>query len=298
MFDYKEATIPEELIRWHVTEEEIDEALVLLGRDHATQNPVEQAAEGDSLRCRDSQGRTVLLYPGRKLPGALETEQAALGHRAGESFSCRLGETEVTLRIEEILRLEPYPLGDDLVKLAGIEGVETAADYRSWFLRETEPKKREDALKKITRYLWEALSERSQIEIDQTEQDYWCGIRAKGAYDSMVKNGCDPHIPEEGTEFLSDEEALAKLVREQQPEYRKFVAARHVSQQDGFVYTKELFTKDVDRFIADFRERLLKDGYDMENAYSDEEFLSWEADAYVRHAFELLDKAAEQYLEV
>ena len=232
LYAYLSADVPVELTRWRVTEEETGEALVLLGQDHAAQEPVDRAAPGDSLLCRDGQGRTVLLYPGHGLPGAEEAERAALGRGPGESLSCRLGGTDVTLRVEEVLRLTPHPLDDVLVKLAGIEGVETAADYRAWFRRETEPKKREEALKKITRYLWDMLGEESQLEISREEQDCWCCARAKEIYDSMLKNGYDPHIPDEGTVLLSDSEALAKLTREQEPEYRKFVVARHVSQQD------------------------------------------------------------------
>ena len=298
LYDYLSAEVPQELCRWHITDEEADEALILLGRDYASQNRVEQAEEGDSLRCRDEQGRTVPLYPGRKLPGAEEAEKAALGRKSGETFACRLGTTDVRLTVEEILRLEPHPVDNALVKLAGIPEVETVAGYRDWYVRETEPKKREDAAKKITRWLWDQLGERSEISVDQSERDHWCGARGKEIYDSMVKNGYDPHIPEEGTALLSDEEALAKIVREQEEEYRKFVIARHVSRRNGFEYTKELFTKDVDQFIETFRERLLEDGFDMENAYSDDAFLSWEADAYVRHTFELLNQAAEKYLEV
>ncbi len=298
LYDYKNADVPAELKRWHVTEEEIDESLALLGWDYAAQNPVERAAEGDSLLCRDGAGRTVLLYPGRKLPGAEEAEQAALGRAVGETFSCRLGQTEVSLTVEEILRLTPHPVDEALVALAAIPEVGTLAEYRKWYVRDTEPKKREDVIKKISYYLWDMLEEHSEISLDQAERDRWCLIRAKNVYNNGIKFGPDPHIPEEGTTLLSDEEALAKLVREQESDYPKFVIMRHTAQQSGFVYTEELFRKDVDKFIVDFRERLEEDGYDFDNAYSDSEFLQWELDAYERRHFELLKQAAENYLEV
>ena len=297
LYDYLSSDIPEELRRWHVTEEEVDEALTLLGREHAAQNPVEQAEVGDSLRCRDSEGRTVLLYPGRKLPGAEEAEQSAVGRRVGETFSCRLGETEAALTVEEILRLEPHPVDGALVRLAGIAGVDTPEEYRVWYVQENGPEKRLKAAQNIARQFWEAIQEHSELSIDQAERDRWCGVRGKMMYDMDVENGRDPHIPDEGTELLSDEEALAQYVDYQEQFYRDYVLFRHISYQDGYVYTREMCEKEMAEYKASHREQLEAMGYDVNRALTDDEFLMRSEHAYMEYAFGLLTRAAEKFLE-
>ena len=295
LYDYLSADLPPELRKWHVTEEEIQESLALLGRDHAALRAVEQAREGDSLRCRDGQGRTVLLYPGRGL--AKEAEDACLGKRPGEGFSCRLGERDVSLIVEEILRLEPHPVDGGLVKLAGIEGVEDLAAYRAWYVKENDPKKRLEAAREIARRFWENIRERSELAMDQAERDHWCGVRGKMLYDSMVENGRDPHIPDEGTELLSDEEALKQMVDYQERFYRDYVLLRHIAQQDGYTYTRELFDQEMAEYIAAHREQLEAAGQDLNRAFTDDDFLMKSAGAYMNYAYGLLTRAAEQYLE-
>lgn len=88
----------------------------LNSRDHASGNQVESAQEGDALLCRDAGDRMVPLYPGRRLPGAEEAEKSCVGRRVGDKFVCRLGDREVSLRVEEILRLESHPVDDELIR--------------------------------------------------------------------------------------------------------------------------------------------------------------------------------------
>lgn len=297
LYDCLSEDIPEELCRWRVTEEEIDGSLALLGRDHAALGPAARAREGDTLRCRDGAGRTVLLYPGRKLPGAEEAERAALGRGAGETFSCRLGARDVSLAVEEVLRLEPHPADGALVKLAGIPGVETLADYRTWYIRENGPRKRLEAAQAIARRLWEAIRERSELSIDRAERDRWCGVRGRLMYDQDVENGCDPHIPDEGTELLSDEEALARYVDCQERFYRDYVLFRHIARLDGYEYTREMFDREMAEYIAAHRERLEAAGQDLNRTFTDDDFLMHAEGAYMNYAFGLLTRAAEKYLE-
>lgn len=283
LYDYLSADIPPELRRWHVGEEEINGALTLLSRDHASQDPVGRAEAGDSLRCRDARGRTVLLYPGRKLPGAEEAERAALGRGTGETFSCRLGTSEVTLTVEEILRLTPHPVDGALVKLAGIEGVETVEDYRAWYVRETEPKKREDAIFQIALRLFDEVKEHSEFVIDEEEKRAWCELEGREIYEGLIRAGIDPHIPDEGFVLLTDEEALEKVTAEDAlPLYMTLVLSRYMSQEDGYVYTRE-----------EFEEKMVKPGM----TYSEFQWLEMERKYYFSYAVELLEKAAEKFLE-
>lgn len=122
LYNYMAADIPEELKRWHVTEEEIRTALEVLSQEHADLARVDRVENGDAVHCAcvsgPQAGRTVLLYPGRKLPRAEEAEATALGQRPGDRFSCRLVGSQVTLEVKEALRLTPHPVDDGLACLA------------------------------------------------------------------------------------------------------------------------------------------------------------------------------------
>ncbi|MCI9337167.1 MAG: hypothetical protein HFH93_06455 [Lachnospiraceae bacterium] len=297
LYDYLSSEVPLELRKWHVTEEETEEALALLGRDHASRNQVESAQEGDALLCRDAGDRMVPLYPGRRLPGAEEAEKSCVGRRVGDKFVCRLGDREVSLRVEEILRLEFHPVNDELIRLAGIPGVSTVAEYRIWYAGENGPKKRERAARMIAREFLEAVEEKTELSIDPEEQAAWCGVRGKMIYDAMVREGCDPHIPEEGTELLDDEEALARIVRQQKRFYRRFVISRHMARQGGCEYTREQFRKDVEKHLAVYGEEMKEMGYDLAEVSSEASFLMRMESAYDNYVAELLIKAAEQFLE-
>ena len=97
-YDYRQLAVPEELKKWRFPESQIDEELEALARDHSSEQQMEgPVKDGHSVQCtclKDEkgnwEGRTVLLYPGRSLPGAQEAEQAVLGKRQGETFSCQL----------------------------------------------------------------------------------------------------------------------------------------------------------------------------------------------------------------
>lgn len=78
-YDYTQLEVAEELGRWRYPDSEIQEELEALARDHSGEEEMEEVKEGDSVRCictesslENWKGRTVLLYPGRKLPGAEE----------------------------------------------------------------------------------------------------------------------------------------------------------------------------------------------------------------------------------
>jgi len=297
IYDYTSMAIPPELRSWRVTEAEVEESLALLAKDHAALQNVEQAQDGDSLRCVLPDGRTVLLYPGRGLPGAEDAEKAAIGKRAGEAFPTRVGQTDVTLEVKEILRLVDHPVDDALVHLENIPGVDSLAAYRDWYIRENNPKKREKAAATLAREFFEKMREESEFSIDEDEKAEWCRKRGKYIYDMMVENGHDPHIPDEGTELLSDEEALAQFVKGQEPMYRDFVLFRHLSQQDGYVYTHDMFVADMKKRFEDNRERWEAMGAQLEESLSDISFLMGTETAYMEHVFGMLKAAAEKYLE-
>ena len=138
-YDYRQLAVPEELKKWRFPESQIDEELEALARDHSSEQQMEgPVKDGHSVQCtclKDEkgnwEGRTVLLYPGRSLPGAQEAEQAVLGKRQGETVSCQLKARTLVLKVEKVVEKRTLTVGDTLVGLLGLPGVETVEDALS-----------------------------------------------------------------------------------------------------------------------------------------------------------------------
>lgn len=97
----------------------------------------------------------------------------------------------------------------------------------------------------------------------------------------MVQIGQDPHIPEEGTELLTDEEALEQIYREHLPVFRKHVAYRYLAGREGYVCTREEYQRAQD--AGEVRES--------------EPLILYEYEAYMVRGIDILTAAAEKYLE-
>lgn len=292
LYDYKQANIPEELTRWHVTEEEVQAALTVLSQEHAALAQADRAEDGDAVQCvcltAPQEGRTVLVYPGRKLPGAEEAEEAVLGRRAGDRFSCELVSSPVTLEVREVLRLTPHPVDDELIRLAGIDGVSTLAEYRARFTEETGAEKRNEAAWKIVMELAEAVTARSQLDIDQEEMRKWTEARVQQTCARAAASG----------EPLEDGEALEEERRIQEKAYRDALVFRCMSQQDGFFYDWKAFEAIINQWLADNADLAAVNGMTRESLLTQEEFARYEHSAYMGHVYDMLLPYAEQLLEV
>ncbi|MDE6936681.1 MAG: hypothetical protein K2P28_00630, partial [Lachnospiraceae bacterium] len=97
-YDYRLLEVPKEMRRWHIPDSEIEAELLALAKDHSGEEETEgEIQDKDCVRCicvkaskENWEGRTVLLYPGRKLPGAEGAEEAVLGKKRGEEFECSI----------------------------------------------------------------------------------------------------------------------------------------------------------------------------------------------------------------
>ena len=164
-YDYRQLAVPEELKKWRFPESQIDEELEALARDHSSEQQMEgPVKDGHSVQCtclKDEkgnwEGRTVLLYPGRSLPGAQEAEQAVLGKRQGETFSCQLKARTLVLKVEKVVEKRTLTVGDTLVGLLGLPGVETVEDYRRWYHEKHDQAYRDKASIRICQF-WRAPS--------------------------------------------------------------------------------------------------------------------------------------------
>ena len=298
-FNYQTLTIPEELRRWKIPSEEIEKELHSLAGDHASDQPVEdEIRAGDSVRCQcvrctdpDWQGRTVLLYPGRKLPGAEQAEAAVLGKKAGDCYSCTLGCAEMELKVLEALRRVEPEIGPELMWILNIPGVETVEDFFRWYHQQHDPERRQKAAFGIVGFWMKEATARSEFYIDQQECREWCLLRGRMMFQSLLAGGIDPRIPEEGFDILTDEQAIENLAKEQEPRFRPFLLYRYLCEKDGYQVTQE-------EYLEALKQAAAQQGLTLEEAKQKSDLSLYQEMKYQEHVFYALSGEAEKELEV
>lgn len=298
-FNYQTLTIPEELRRWKIPAEEIEKELHSLAGDHASDQPVENEIRAeDSVRCQcvrctdpDWQGRTVLLYPGRKLPGAEQAEAAVLGKKAGDCFSCTLGCAEMELKVLEALRRVEPEIGPELMWILNIPGVETVEDFFHWYHQQHDPERRQKAAFGIVGFWMKEATARSEFYIDPQEEKDWCLLRGKMMFQSLLAGGIDPRIPKEGFDILTDEQAIENLAKEQEPRFRPFLLYRYLCEKDGYQVTQE-------EYLEALKQAAAQQGLSLEEAKQKSDLSLYQEMKYQEHVFYALSGEAEKELEV
>ena len=298
LFDYRGEPLSDSATRWRIPDTEIEEQLAALARAHAEALPAEIVETGDAVRCvcvgeTSLPGReSVLLYPGRKLPGAEEAEGLVLGKRPGDTFAAAINGTALTLRVLEVLRCCCPPPGDDaLVRLERLPGVETLEDYARWYREQNEPVRRKDAAESISAFWLRQIAEKSEYAIDEEEQRQWAENNARLAFRSQVAAGQNPCIPETGFELLTEEEALAQMADRYMSRFPAMLAVRCLVNQRGIVYGEELLGPRYEQ-IAEFLHCT------PEEARSEIHPELIFDNAYMNKAAELLCEEAIPFLEV
>ena len=227
LYDRSQYQPEDHLRRWRVSQQQIQAKLDKLCEDHAEEMDVEIVCAGDSVACRGERQSPqwnrprVLFYPRRGL-GGQALEKALLGMTEGESKTAATDGTQVTLTVTRIVRRAPCPLTDELVKSEKIEGVDTVEAYKAWYRKTTEEANREHALSAVTKDILRAITENSELSIDPEEEFAWCKSAGDYDYDRDVRAGGDPTIPEEGIEFLTEEQARQKYYEEMRPYFRAY----------------------------------------------------------------------------
>ncbi len=297
-YDYKLLDVPEEMGRWHIPDSEIEAELEALARDHSGEEETEgEVQKGDCVRCicvkaskENWEGRTVLLYPGRKLLGAKDAEEAVLGKKRGEEFDCDIKDVSLTLRIEQSVRIRAMRIGNELAEKLDIPGVWTVEDYYRFYHGQHDKERKEKACIGIARYWLEEMSKRSKFDINEEEKKEWCDIRARIMYDSMLAAGYDMKKTQEG-EIISEEEALRRTAKGQEMYFIPYLMYSYFSEKDGFVLTEEMYLKELEN-MADER------GEKIEDLMKQTDISMFRQVKYQEHTYHLLMADAEKYLEV
>ncbi len=295
LYDYKQAVIPAELLNWHVPDEEITAQLETLSHNHAYEMEPETVQTGDSVACRSESAaarwdrETLLLFPGRGLCDSA-LENACVGARVGECRTVSTPEGEVTLTVRRILRRANMPVCDELVQAEHIDGVNTVADYRSWFRAQREDFYRMQAKYQSANFLLDQVKQHSEISIDQEEKDAWMWDLVNSLYDALVDAGMDPKIPQEGFDFLTEEQAKEKMYHEWEWAFTADVVQAYMVEQVFGLSLEDVCREGVEKLAA-------------EHGMTADQLRAASCDSMIRRKFaqekamELLGDYAEPFLE-
>ncbi len=297
-YDHRQLEVAEELRHWHIPDSEIASELEALAQDHSVEYWIaDEIQGGDSVRCictkasdEDWRERIVLLYPGRKLPGAQEAEESVLGRKAGDIFECRIGNTDVTLKIEKVMRRMSLPVGEELIGRLNIAGVTTVKDYYSWYHLQHDKERKTKANIAIVHFWLTEIAKRSEFEIVEEEKKEWCFLRARIAYEGLLANDYDLKKLPDGT-VISEEEAIARYANEQERYFIPYLIYCYFCEKDGFTLTEEDYQKELKKIAEVMNES-------VENLRKQTDIIFFREKTYQEHTYQLLGQDAEKYLEV
>lgn len=285
LYDLASVTVPKEMTAWQVTDAQVEEQLVLLRKLAAQEISAEKAEAGDCVVCACDHGalagRTVLLYPGQKIPSAESAEETVLGLSAGAAFTADLN-GEVSLKVQKVIRRQASQMSDELIAGLGIEGVSTVAAYRAWYIQQTSEDNKAQALKSIKIYILTTLAERSEFEIDEAELDTW----AMGQIEEIKK------VAPEMLGNPDDYEIMLPMLKEQVIEnFKQELVMKAFCESRGFTFTPDMF---ADKVAETLQQAADMPGMEMDETQCAEMLVN---NAYVEQALNLLDETAQAALE-
>lgn len=290
LYDISQVKVPEEMIRWRIGSEELEKQLETLAGSHSEEFQPDMVCDGDSVRLSCSGRPDVLLFPGLALPGAEEAEKAVVGLNVGGTLRASIGGTERMMTVCEIRRRIPAVVNDALVQAEKIEGVNNLEEYRRWYQDKTEEQNRSSAVKEIAFFLFEEIRDHSEYSLDQEEMKAWIDTEAQLRFDESIAMGMDPHIPDEGVELLTDEQAIERIQENLVPEFKMILVGKAMCEQSGISITWEDLRSEFEQFMPPDQEDVTEE----ERERAKETFME---SAPITQAFNLLCREAEEYLE-
>ena len=176
LYDIDSIVIPEELLQFHVDEQQVEAEVQRLSVRYAKESPAEVVSKGDLVYCQaDSDsypdGRTVLIYTGLQIPGAEQAEEAVVGKKVGEVCQTVLAGKSITLTITKVLHRSPVEVTDELVASIGVDGVTTVDDYRQYIREKMRADQEMEQSKEIIRHFLNEMTEKTSYTYDEAEMD-------------------------------------------------------------------------------------------------------------------------------
>lgn len=242
LYDVGLIPTPEDIPDWHVDDAAVDGLLAALALQRSTESEAGEVKTGDTVFCGSEgalQDRTVLVYPGRSMPGAEAAEAAILGRAPGDTVETQIGGAPAVLTVKKIVRRAPAKIDDKLIQDEHIDGVDTVEAYRAYIKNKTEEQNRSLSAKHLSAALREELVARSKYEVDEAEQEAWTENAAREMLKMYEEEGIDPHVPEEGTDFLTDEEVMENFKNQLRPQFLALAMSRAFCGERGIAFGEE-----------------------------------------------------------
>lgn len=290
LYDRTLISVPPEMIQWHVDADAIDEQLHTLACSHASEFHPDTVQKGDSVRLSCPEHTDVLLFPGLALPGVEKAEEDVIGLHVGDGLTASINGDTQTMTVCEIRRRVPASIDDALIQAEHIEGVATLEDYRRWYQAKEEEQNKSDAVRNIAFFLFEEIRERSEYALDQEEMNKWADKQARQYLDECIAMGIDPHIPDEGFELLTDEQAVEKFKAQFLPEFRSILVGQELCEQGGVSLTWE-------DLRSEFEQMMPTDQEDITDEEREQAKAMFMESAPVAKALDMLIEEAREYVE-
>lgn len=108
-------------------------------------------------------------------------------------------------------------------------------DYARWYREMNEQPRKEQKRWQIYAFWSREMGAKSELYIDEGEQWAWAMANGRWQYDTQMEKGMNPCIPDEGTEFLTEDQAIEKIAREMYlPIFRMTLVSRYLCEKNGF----------------------------------------------------------------
>lgn len=189
MKDYHEIDIQEFAIPLEVDERKYQRDMQNFRKRFATVVEADEVADQDNvtLSCCGASSRFNKQHVTVRVGIGLfskDLEQQMIGMSVGETKKFIVKEEEVTVTVEKISRQLLPELTDELVKQAGIEGVETVEDAQFWCKGHQFDEELENQADEVFAYVAGKVMEDSQFELDAEE------LEASYQSVSKILKGC------------------------------------------------------------------------------------------------------------
>lgn len=297
-YDYKLLPIDQNKTKWRIEDSEIEKELEMLAVDNSKERHIsDEIKNGDSVRlkCIESteeswKDRTILIFPGKELTYAEDTERAVLGRKTGEVIECVIADKKLKLEIMDVIRKHKLEVDDALIEMLKLENVHTIEEYYAYYRSIKENERRTKACIAIVHDWLLGMSEKSEIYIDEEEKKEWCKKRANIGYVSMQAAGYDPRKTPEG-EMLTEEKAIENMAKGQERYFVPYVMYQYFCEQDGYILTEKDYLKELEKVAEQHQMKL-------EDAIGQSDITFYLEKMYQEHTYKILGEVAEQFLEV
>lgn len=236
--DLADFTLDPALKDTSITEDEIQQKILMLAKDHGELVETDTMEAGSGVICTDAHGNTVLLYPHLGLPGAEQAEADVLAKKPGDSFETVICDRKVTLTVNKILLNMACPVDDTLAAKSGLENVSSLQQLHDAYLAEMQEKKKQENMRIAIMEMMRFLVDNTEVKLDEEEVSEWTTQQARLSYDANMAMGIDLRFTEDGN-MLTEEEALAMLAKDMRPAFIETLVQDRICADNGFVPSGE-----------------------------------------------------------